>query len=264
MTVMKFPANEPVTTDDLSPEFSEDALALEFTSRHGHKLRYCAQWGSWLEWDGTRWRFEKTLHAYDLARAVAREFANISDKNGKKIASGGTVAAIEKLARSDRRHAATVEIWDADAWLLNTPGGIVDLHTGNMLPHDPARYMTKITAVAPAGECPLWLRFLDEITGKNKELQEFLQRVAGYCLTGSTREHALFFAYGTGSNGKGVFLNTISAILAEYAAVAPMETFTASQHERHPTDLAGLRGAGLSHRRRQKKTTAGPRARSRH
>ena len=97
----------------------------------------------------------------------------------------------------------------------------------------------------PSGDCPRWLQFLDEITGGNVELQQFLQRIAGYSLTGSTREHALFFAYGTGGNGKGVFLNTLSAILADYAAVAPMEAFIATQGERHPTDLAGLRGARL-------------------
>jgi phage/plasmid-associated DNA primase len=62
--------------------------------------------------------------------------------------------------------------------------------------------MTKITAVAPGGDCPLWRRFLTEITGGNKDLEDFLQRIAGYTLTGSTREHALFFLYGTGITGK--------------------------------------------------------------
>src|SRR3954451_24236321 len=201
MTVMPFPAAEPVI---LSPEFSEDALALEFSARHKHELRYVKKWGSWLLWDGTRWRFENTYRAFDLARAVAREFANTCSKDGpaKKIASASTVAAIEKLARADRRHARTVDDWDRDPWLLNTPGGTVDLQTGKMLKHDPERYITKITAVTPKGDCPRWLQFLDEITGGNVELQRFLQRVAGYSLTGSTKEHALFFAYGTGGNGK--------------------------------------------------------------
>jgi putative DNA primase/helicase len=245
MTVTPFPAAEPFTKDDVSPEFSEDALALEFTSRHGHQLRYYAQWGTWLEWGGTRWKFEKTLHAFDLARVVAREFSNAPKGPGTKIANSKTVAAIEKLARADRRHAATVDIWDADPWLLNTPAGIVNLQTGKMMLHDSARYITKITTVSPDGVCPRWLQFLDEITGSNKELQLFLRRIAGYSLTGITKEHSLFFAYGTGGNGKGVFLNTLSAILAEYAAVAPMETFISTQTEKHPTDLAGLRGARL-------------------
>jgi putative DNA primase/helicase len=72
-----------------------------------------------------------------------------------------------------------------------------------------------------------------------------LQRVAGYSLTGITREHALFFGYGTGANGKGTFLNTPTGILGGYATIAPMETFTASPTDRHPTDLAMLRGARL-------------------
>lgn len=64
-------------------------------------------------------------------------------------------------------------------------------------------------------------------------------------MTGSTQEHALFFAYGTGANGKSVLLNTVSGILGDYHQTAPIETFTASTSDRHPTDLAGLRGARL-------------------
>jgi putative DNA primase/helicase len=246
VSVTPFPAAVPVTPAGLSPEFSDDALALEFTARHAYELRYVAKWGSWLVWDGTRWKFEDTLKAIDLARAVARDFANASGGRDKKaIASAKTVGAIEKLARTDRQHAATTDQWDSDPWLLNTPGGVVDLRSGTLLPNDPLDYMIKITAVAPGSDCPRWRKFLDEITGGDTELQDFLQRIAGYLLTGITREHALFFCYGTGGNGKGVFLNTLSAIIGDYAAVAPMETFTVTHGERHPTDLAGLRGARL-------------------
>lgn len=247
MAVTPFPGAVPVTENDLSPEYSDDALALEFSSRHTGELRYCDPWGSWLLWDGARWKFEKTLKTFDMARSVTREFANAchNPADGPKIASAGKIAAIERLARSDRRHATEVDLWDTDHWVLNTPGGIVDLRTGTILPHDPDRYITKITAVAPGGLCPRWIKFLDEITGGNVELQQFLQRTAGYGLTGSTREHALFFFFGSGGNGKGVFLNTLAMILADYAAVAPMEAFIATHNERHPTDLAGLRGARI-------------------
>jgi putative DNA primase/helicase len=99
--------------------------------------------------------------------------------------------------------------------------------------------------VKPGADCPLWREFLKRITDGNPELEGFLQRVAGYCLTGSTQEHALFFLYGTGANGKSVLLNTLSGIIGDYARSAPIETFTASSVERHPTDLASLRGARL-------------------
>jgi putative DNA primase/helicase len=105
--------------------------------------------------------------------------------------------------------------------------------------------MTKITAVEPHGACPLWRKFLNRIFAGDPELIAFVQRVAGYTLTGSTREHAMFFGFGTGANGKSVLINTISGILGDYHRTAAIETFTASKFDRHPTDLAGLRGARL-------------------
>jgi putative DNA primase/helicase len=235
--------------DARPPEFSDEALALRFTAKHASSARFVAEWGKWLLWTGSHWIFDTTMHVYNLARSVCRVASAEVPPNRERIAaavaSAKTVAAVVNLGRADRRHAATVDQWDAHSLLLNTPGGVVDLRSGTIKLHDPELYMTKITAVAPGGECPLWLKFLAEITAGNTDLQAFLQRIAGYALTGSIREHALFFAHGTGGNGKGVFLNTMTAILAGYAAVAPMETFIATQHERHPTDLAGLRGARL-------------------
>src|SRR5262249_4819136 len=93
--------------------------------------------------------------------------------------------------------------------------------------------------------CPRWIAFLDRVMAGDRELIGYLQRVSGYCLTGITSEHALFFLSGTGSNGKGVFLNTLRAIWHDYAAVAPMEVFVETHADHHPTELAYLRGARL-------------------
>ncbi len=224
---------------------TEDALALSYTRRYHRDWRYVAAWGKWMVWDGQRWRTEDTLAATDLIRHVCRQAAvkSSNPKLAAKLASSGTVGGVERLARADRRHAATTEEWDADPWLLNTPGGVVDLKTGRNRPHDRADRMTRITTATPRGECPTWRKFLDEVTGGDKALQDYLQRMAGYALTGSTREHALFFLYGTGANGKSVFLNTLASILGNYATNAPMDTFMETRSDRHPTDMAGLRGA---------------------
>jgi putative DNA primase/helicase len=122
---------------------------------------------------------------------------------------------------------------------------VVDLRAGKARPHRAEDYITKITAVGPLGDCPLFLAFLDRITGRDNELVAYLQRVLGYGLTGLTREHALFFGYGTGARGKSVLLSTVAGILGDYHKTAPIETFTATNGDRHPTDLAGLRGARL-------------------
>jgi putative DNA primase/helicase len=236
---------EPVVSSDESVWGTEDALALAFTRRYHRDWRYVAAWGRWLVWDGHRWRTEDTLAATDLIRSVCRHAAVHTDnpKIAAKLATSGTVGGVERLARADRRHAATTAEWDADPWLLNTPGGVVDLKTGRQRAHDRADRMTKITTASPSGDCPIWRQFLDEVTGGDAELQAYLQRMVGYCLTGVTSAHALFFLYGTGANGKSVFANVVSTILGDYAATASMDTFVETRGDRYPTDLAGLRGA---------------------
>jgi putative DNA primase/helicase len=94
------------------PAGLEDSVALEFSALHVDRLRYVAAWNKWVEWDDVRWRFEDTLHAFDLARALCRDALDADNK---------TVAAVVALARTDRRQAATVAQWDADPWLLGTP-----------------------------------------------------------------------------------------------------------------------------------------------
>jgi putative DNA primase/helicase len=110
------------------PEFSDEALALRFAECHAGNLRYVAVRGKWLAWDGMRWRSDNTLHAFDWARFICREAASRANdpRVQMAVARAETVAAVERLARADRRIAATSEQWDADPWLLNTPDGIID------------------------------------------------------------------------------------------------------------------------------------------
>jgi putative DNA primase/helicase len=86
-------------------------------------------------WDGKRWRTEDTLAATDLIRSVCRHAAVRADnpKVAAKLASSSTVGGVERLARADRRHAATTDEWDADpgcstpraAWSISRPAGSV-------------------------------------------------------------------------------------------------------------------------------------------
>ena len=166
-------------------------------------------------------------------------------QDARKILSAKTVAAVERMAKTDPRIATEAAMWDADPWLLNACGVVVDLRTRVIRKAEPSDHMTKSTAVAPGGDCPTFKTFLHKSFADDVELIAFVQRMLGYSLTGVTSEQALFFLYGKGGNGKGVLLNTVSAILGDYATAAPMATFTDSANagDRHPTDLAGLRGA---------------------
>src|SRR5262249_21851938 len=210
-------------------------MALTFATRHAHELRYVAAWNRWLRYDGTRWNFEDTLLAFDLARAICQErAAGYDGKAAAAIESAKTVAAVERLAKTDRRLAAAVDQWDIDPWLLQDDCATIDLRTG----------IARESDAANGTPHPIWDAFLQRVA-PDPELRAFLKRYCGYATTGITSEHKFLFAYGTGANGKSTFINTIAAIFGNYATVADMGTFIATSSERHPTDLAKLRGARL-------------------
>jgi putative DNA primase/helicase len=228
-------------------QFSEDQLGLAFTERHAQDLRYVAPWYKWFQWTGTHWQHETTLLAFNLARKICREAAAQCNKTseGKNISRAKTVAAVEQLAKADRAMVAIIEQWDTDKDLLNTPGGAINLKTGELRPHSRDDYCTKITAVSPGGNCPMFREFLNRIFAGDKDLIAYIQTALGYCLTGDIREHAMFFGYGTGANGKGVLLSTVAGVMGSYCKTAHQDTFTTTGGTQHPTDVAGLIGARL-------------------
>lgn len=243
---------EPGTDDDPHGNYaasvgsngtvSEDQIALAFARRHRDRLRFDHSAGRWFEWTGTRWQRNETKLAFHFARELAREMSD----GAKGFSKASVASGVEAFARADPALAVTADLWDRDPLLMGTPAGTVDLRNGALQAARQNDLITKQTGIAPErGEPRRWLQFLSEATAGDGELIRFLQQVAGYCLTGLTNEHALFFIYGPGGNGKSVFLNLLNHVLGDYATTAGMETFTASKNDRHPTDLAMLNGARL-------------------
>lgn len=248
------------TTAAISPApmlLSEAELARRFVFHYGEQARYCKAMGGWMVWDGKVW-VKDTYHrvrfwAGNICRqAVAEalltiEKASEANKLAVKLGSNAVKNAVIDYASDDPRLAVNMDDFDADPWLINTQSGVVDLTTGTIRQHEPKYLQTKITncGVGDSSFARTWLNFITNATGGDDDLALFLKRMAGYALTGSIKEHSLCFFYGAGGNGKGTFLNTLSEAMGNYAAVAPMDTFTAKRNDAHPTDLAGLVGARL-------------------
>lgn len=221
---------------------SEDERALIFAERHEDTARFDHDRGRWYVWDGSVWRMNGDGLALEWARSICRQGG---------LRKAGHVRGVEALARVDRRLAVTSDIWDQDPYLLGTPAGTVDLRDGSLRASDQGDHITRRTAVAPAPATDdrppkLWMRFLEEAMRGDQAMIRYLQVCAGYCLTGLTVEHSLFFSHGPGGNGKSVFSNTIMRIMGDYATVLPMDALMASQGSSHPTTLAALRGARLA------------------
>ncbi len=220
---------------------SEDKLGLDFANKFNNKLSYCHLWGKWLVWNGNYWRLDNKGMAIEEIRQILRD-TDMPDFRRRSI----TVKGVEYLAQNDPNLTSEILDWDQNNWLLSTPNGTIELKSGKLRISYPEDKITKITSVSrKKGNPQLWLSFLNDATLNDPEFISYLQRVSGYCLTGDTSEETLFFLYGDGGNGKGVFINTLRGILGDYETVATMSMFAQNKFDGHPTDLAMLKGARL-------------------
>lgn len=241
-------AAEPrAASNRIAPALSEDALAQAFVREHGADWHHVPIWGTWLRWSGTHWKKDDLGGPREAIRLICRATVTDHDKphEARRIASDRTITAVQRIAASDPIVAAGPDIWDRHAFLLNTPEGTLDLASGEVREHRRTDLMTLITGASVGADCRRWIGFVEEIMGGDNEMVAYLARVCGYCLTGSMTEQVFFFLHGEGANGKSVFLRALSTVLGSYAKTAPLESFTATTGDRHPTDLAGLRGARL-------------------
>lgn len=270
-------------------------LAERLARRHGHELRYAGD--TWFAYDSRRWHRDDTAEVdrriKETVRSLYDEAAEIIDDEERKeflawaIGSESNKRITAALARSKSEHPipCRVDDFDPDPYVLNVQNGILDLRTGVLERHDPARMCTKVANVRydRTAQCPTWLTFLFRIMGgqepttvacpdcdaaeglpcnslqsipcndrldaaaaRARELTAFLQRAVGYSLTGDTRHQCFFILYGTGANGKSTFLETIGELLGDYAATAESRTLMFLKNGHGVgEDLAALQGARL-------------------
>ena len=257
-------ADGTLTSAVPSPTFNttDQGNGERLVARHGQDLRYCHLWGKWLVWDGRRWAVDDTAEVERRAKATIRAIyseaaAVVGDDEASKAQrralaswagkseSRGKLEAMIKQAASEPGVAVAPDDLDRDPWLLNVQNGTLDLRTGQLRPHNRADLITKLCPVeyhADAG-APTWAAFLARIMDGNTDLVTFLQRAIGYSLTGSIRERFFVIAYGEGDNGKTTLLETIQALLGDYASRTPTETLMLRRDGNIPNDLARLKGA---------------------
>jgi len=212
-------------------------------------------WRTWLVWDGTRWAHDDLKVVVEMAkktaRAIYQEAANAeSDKDAESLSAWARASASDdrirrmlSMASSDPRIVARAGDFDADAYKLNTPRGTIDLRTGAVLPHEPNDLITKSTgACLNPGSPTRWLEFLDEVFAGDTELVGYVQRLLGYSLLGTVKEHVLPVCWGRGANGKSTLFETVQEVLGDYAAPADPNLLMAKRTDAHPTGIADLQG----------------------
>jgi putative DNA primase/helicase len=178
---------------------------------------------------------EDTDRARNLSRWAHQSFYRVRIEAMLKLAS-------EELA-------VDINDFDTEPDTINCKNGIVNLKTGELVPHS-SRLVMKMANVSykPEAVCPLLIKFLNDIFQKDKELIDWMHRVLGYSLTGSVDEQFILMLYGGGENGKGVLCETILKIMGDYALLTQFDTFLATDKNNVRAlaavgDLKGIRFA---------------------
>ena len=242
--------------------FDDTGNAQRLYDMFGDRTRYNYTDKKWMIYDRNKWTYDMTGYIWklidkstDAMKLEAKYYEEYDaendtdmseqfEKHMKKCRSNNTKKALEKEVQ--HYVPITPNKLDRNKLLLNTPDGVIDLQSFEISPCSPEYYVTKSTSVSrrEGAECPLWMRFLNEIFGGNGELIRYVQKAAGYSLSGLTDEQCAFFCYGTGRNGKTTFLDIIRCIAGDYASnIQPETLMIRSTNSAANSDIARLKGA---------------------
>lgn len=231
---------------------SELGNAERLVYHHGKNIKYCNEL-EWLIWNGKRWEQDVTKKIETLAAQTFRKLYESESEAERGWAKKCEKRSIRMNSILDARPMVAVKKseFDSHKFLFNCGNGVIDLKTGELLPHDRKYMLTKISNIDYDlnAECPNWIRFMESIfkdqDGEtNYEIIDFLQKAIGYTLTGDTSEQVMFFLYGTGRNGKSTFINTIQNLLGDYGRQTNSDTFIKKKNDNAVNnDIARLDGA---------------------
>ena len=231
--------------------YNDTGNAMRFYDYFGEFFRYNVTDKVFMFWTGKTWIVDdkKIIRKYanQLIKILVQEEQNM-EKEIKDLQAEGNIDEAMKLTKildASRKNTTRIankagkdamidelkslydipvnnSVFNSDDYLINTESGIIDLKTGDVMPFDKEKYMSKNTNIKVSYEEPTeWLKFLYSVfdNGNEEQTNEIilsLQTCLGYSLTGSTKEQVMFLLYGGGSNGKSTLTETIAKIIGDY------------------------------------------------
>lgn len=222
--------------------------AKMFLNEFGSDLLYLSEARRWMIWDRGRWKTDDTDFVFQLGLEFAEglyqpENARTSEaiKHAQRTNSRKGLEAFLSIA--GRTKTVSNSSLDTQPYLLNCRNGTLDLRTGELRDHDREDRITKMVNAEydPEARSEAFEAFLAGIQ-PDPEVRAFLQRCIGYSLLGVVRERAFWILYGTGNNGKSIFVNLFDNLLGDYASGTTAASVMANKGSSIPNDIARLKG----------------------
>lgn len=247
---------------DHAPQYHATDLgnAQRLADNFRDKIRYCDTHKSWYIYTGVRWAEDRILYMQRAAERVIHELHAEADlcqtpaekralkQHATKSESNHAINAMINLAAGKEGLQVLPEQLDNNRMLFGLDNGVFDLQTMTFRASRPEDYITKGSPVSydPDARCPRWEQFLDDIFQGDADLISFVQRLAGYCLTGLTGEQKMVIFHGCGQNGKSTLVETLQRVMGDYARMIDTSLLMINRNESHPTGLADLQGIRMA------------------
>ncbi len=243
----------PFTRDSLN-----DAGNAERTKRlFGRDLIYVSQLRRFFCWNGVRW-VEDADNLNTRTHCLKSVDHYLAQVRRGQLNTFDDEKVIGFLRRSKDRAKLNAQFdlmkpmvgcdagkLDADEHKIGCLNGMIDLDSGSHSTPDRTAMITKLLNVEydPDAACPAFDKLVHDMLGGDQRKIDFMQRLAGYWLTGSTKYHIFPILVGDAATGKSTFVNAVKDVLGDYATDTMPETlFESSANAIAQYDLATLRG----------------------
>lgn len=251
---------DPRPIDDY--DNNDSGRAERFVDRYSTRIRFVPAWSCWLLWDGHRWKRDDSNqithiaveHNRDLQHRILEEYEDSKAKQNMIAQSlrwgdAKLIRDMLAIASTDPRIVVDYRKLDTDPALLGVKNGVWDFRLGKLRHGNPKDLITRQVMVEydPEAKCPLWESHIRFVAQGDRQVEVFLQRMAGYSFTGYTNEEVWFFHHGSGHNGKSVFCDTLLALAGDYGAKVNSTLYTRDRNNKLPEDqLASIEGCRLA------------------
>jgi putative DNA primase/helicase len=195
----------------------------------------------WHQYDGVRWApcldGAETRAVTDLIKLALKDMPLLEKqprdelhKDILKIESASGVNGVLTLAGSLDFCALAAIHLDADAYLLNTRSGTVNIRTGVASEPRPMDHLSKVTEASfdPNAQSDMFDQFLARIQ-PHPDMRTFLARSLGSSILGQVRDHVLHIWHGVGANGKGTLRDAVQEALGDYCIEVPADILLQSR-----------------------------------
>lgn len=261
------PVAEELTTEWRKFTWDEFGNADRTVHLFGSELRYSPTNEKWYRYETGAWRETKTggekavqamlrglfklegpLYDDTPIRRGQRETSEQDDFYDfiKSSRTAAKAAGAAKVIRNDGTLDVPAAAFDAHPLLLNARNGVIDLASAELLEHDPELLLRRQIPIDfdPDAKAAKWEAFLERVM-PSPDMRDYLQRIVGYSITGSTKEQVVFFHVGPPASGKSVFIEVLGAMLGEFAGVIPSSTLLNKKTDQHPADIMSMDGRRL-------------------